>query len=58
MREGILEASALDDFVGRGLFSLPYYRTSWPLYRDFLSASFFQEMEARLGLDPSVEAVL
>ena len=54
--EGILDETALD-FGGFGLFSLPYYRTSWPIYRPFLSSNFVEQFETRYGLDPTVEAI-
>ena len=56
VKEGILAPEALD-FGGKGLFKLPYYRTSWSLYRDHLSSEFVEEFEKRYELDPSVEAV-
>ncbi|MEN8158506.1 MAG: hypothetical protein ABFS41_00380 [Myxococcota bacterium] len=56
IREGILDPGALD-FGGAGLFLLPYYRTSWPLYRGYLSAPFVRDFEKQYDLDPSIEAV-
>jgi hypothetical protein len=55
IRAGILEPDALD-FGGAGLFLLPYYRTSWMLYRGYLSSSFVPEFEAKYDLDSSIEA--
>jgi hypothetical protein len=57
VREGILDPDALD-FGGAGLFSLPYYRTSWPIYRPFLSSVFVEDFERRYDLDASIEAIL
>jgi hypothetical protein len=57
IREGILDPDALD-FGGTGLFLLPYYRASWPIYRNYLSAAFVKEFEERYELDPSMEAIL
>lgn len=57
IREGILDADALD-FGGAGAFRLPYYRTSWPLYRPYLSAAFAEAFERQLGLDPSIKVIL
>ena len=54
VREGILNPDAVD-FGGKGLFVLPYYRTSWPLYREFLNSAFVDDFEKRYGLDPSIE---
>lgn len=56
VKEGILPPEALD-FGGKGLFVLPYYRTSWSLYREHLASSFVEEFERLHELDPSVEAV-
>ncbi len=56
IREGILAPDALD-FGGAGLFLLPYYRTSWPLYRGYLSSPFVRDFEKQYDLDPSIEAV-
>jgi hypothetical protein len=55
IRAGILDPEALD-FGGAGIFLLPYYQTSWPVYRAFLSSAFVSEFEARFGLDPSIPA--
>ena len=56
VREGILSEGALD-FGGRGLFELPFYRTSWPILKPFLSSSFTPDFEKRYSLDPDVETV-
>ena len=55
IRAGILERDALD-FGGAGLFRLPFYRSSWPLYRGYLSSSFVTEFESKYELDPSLAA--
>jgi hypothetical protein len=57
IREGILDPDALD-FGGAGTFLLPYYRTSWPLYRQYLSSAFVNDFENQYGLDPSIKVVL
>ena len=57
VRAGIVGEDALD-FGGAGLFRLPYYQTSWPIYRNYLSTAFVGQFEERYGLDPSIEAVL
>jgi hypothetical protein len=54
--EGILGEDALD-FGGKGLFELPFYKTSWPILRPFLSSSFVVEFEKRYSLDPSIDTV-
>ena len=56
VREGILGQQALD-FGGKGLFELPFYRTSWPILKPFLSSSFSGDFEKRYGLDPEIETV-
>lgn len=56
IREGILPPEARD-FGGSGLFRLPYYRTSWPLYRGYLTTVFVRDFEKQYDLDPSIEAV-
>jgi hypothetical protein len=56
IREGILDPGALD-FGGAGLFLLPYYRTSWSLYRDYLTSDFVRDFEKQYDLDPTIEAV-
>ena len=54
IREEILASDAFD-FGGEGLFSLPYYRTSWPLYRGYLGSNFVDDFERRYELDPALE---
>lgn len=56
VREGLLDEQSLD-FGGKGLFEMPFYRTSWPILKPFLSASFAADFERRLSLDPNVETV-
>jgi len=56
VREGILGEEALD-FGGKGLFELPFYRTSWPILKPFLSSSFTARFEELYGLDPNVETI-
>lgn len=55
IREGILDPDALD-FGGAGLFLLPYYRTRWPLYRDYLSTRFVDAFEKQYEFDLSIDA--
>lgn len=52
---GILDDSSLD-FGGQGIFQLPYFKTSWPLYRSFLASEFVEEFERKSGLDPTINA--
>ena len=56
VREGILDEEALD-FGGRGLFELPFYRTSWPIMKPFLSSTFVVDFERRHALDPNVDTI-
>ena len=56
IQEGILSPDMLADFGGKGLFVLPYYRTSWSIYRDHLSSQLVDEFERQYELDPEVAA--
>lgn len=56
IEQGILGPEMLADFGGKGLFAFPYYRGSWPLYREHLSSGFAKEFERRYDLDPSIPA--
>lgn len=56
VREGILGEQALD-FGGKGLFELPFYRTSWPILKPFLSSPFTDEFEKLYSLDPRIETI-
>jgi len=56
IQEGILSPDMLADFGGKGLFVLPYYRTSWSLYRENLSSSLINAFERQYELDPAVAA--
>ena len=56
VREGLLDEKSLD-FGGKGLFELPFYRTSWPILKPFLSSSFAADFEKRYSLDPNLETV-
>jgi hypothetical protein len=49
MNEGILGSNARD-FGGKGLFELPYFAESWPLYKQHLSSKFVAEMERDFDL--------
>lgn len=55
-REGVISFGALHGFTGAPVFSSPYYRSSWPLYRENVGSAFAEDFERRNGLDPSVEA--
>ena len=44
IRAGILEEDA-QDFGGAGLFLLPYYRGSWPLFRPYFNSRFVKLFE-------------
>lgn len=47
--EGILDSNARD-FGGKGLFVLPYFAESWPLYKQHLRSTFVAEMERDFDL--------
>ena len=47
--EGILDSSARD-FGGKGLFVLPYFAESWPLYKNHLSSALVAKMERDFDL--------
>jgi hypothetical protein len=52
VREGLLDSASVS-FGGEGLFSLPYYRTSWGHYRNYLSPDFIEPFEKAHSLDPN-----
>lgn len=52
IRSGVVGVEAMD-FGAIGCFKLPYYRTSWALYKDFPSIEFVKEFERRFDLDPN-----
>jgi hypothetical protein len=52
IRSGVVGVEALD-FGATGCFKLPYYRTSWAAYKEFLSTEFVKEFEERFDLDPN-----
>ena len=54
VREGILSQQALD-FGAQELFEMPFYRTSWPILKPFLSSSFTDDFEKRYSLDPDIK---
>jgi hypothetical protein len=56
VRAGTVDEGALD-FGAKGMFELPFYRTSWPILRPFLSASFVDDFEKRYSLDPETETI-
>ncbi len=55
IRAGILDEEALD-FGGAGLFRLPYYKSSWPLYRPYMSNPFVEKFEQAYELKTNAEA--
>ena len=55
IRAGILEEDA-QDFGGAGLFLLPYYRSSWPIFRPYFNSKFVQMFEAQHNFDRAIEA--
>ena len=57
IKAGVLDSSSID-FGGAGVFTLPYFRDSWPFYRIYLSSSFVEDFEIRYSLEPDKEFVL
>ncbi len=55
IRAGILEEDA-QDFGGAGPFLLPYYRSSWPIFRPYFNSKFVQMFEAQHNFDRAIEA--
>ena len=53
-KEGILDPED-SDITGMPLFTLPYYRASWPHYREVIISCFVEEFENNNNLDPSIE---
>ena len=56
--EGVIDPDAYEYFGGKGLLRSQYYKTSWPVYRRYLSEKFNDEFENIFNLDPSIEANL
>ncbi len=52
---GILDADG-QDFGGAGLFLLPYYRTSWPLFRPYFNTKFGEMFEKQYNFDRTLDA--
>jgi len=50
VRDGVLEQRALDEFVGRGIFDLPFYRAGWAFHRQVLGRPFVEYVEKLHGL--------
>jgi hypothetical protein len=55
VREGILDSTTMG-FGAKGMFLLPYYRTSWSFYRQNLSPRFVAEFEMAHSLGNSPES--
>lgn len=55
VREGILPPDAYRNFGAAGMINSPFYRESWPLYRDYLSERFVEDFEKAFDLDPTHE---
>ena len=55
IRAGILETDA-QDFGGAGLFLLPYYRSSWPLFRPYFNSKFVEMFENQHRFDTALLA--
>lgn len=55
IQAGILDEDA-QDFGGAGLFLLPYYRSSWPLFRPYFNTNFVRKFETQHNFDLSLDA--
>lgn len=55
IRAGILEEDA-QDFGGAGLFLLPYYRSSWPIFRPYFNTKFVAMFEKQHNFDLNIDA--
>lgn len=55
IKAGALSADA-QDFGGAGLFSLPYFKTSWVLYRRYFSSGAVGQFEKQFNLGPTLVA--
>jgi len=55
IRAGILEEDG-QDFGGAGLFRLPYYRSSWPLFRPYFNTKFVEMFEEQHKFDRTIDA--
>ena len=53
-REGIFDDEAYD-FTGSSMFSLPFYRSSWPLFRPQYGSSFVTHFEKQYDLGSSID---
>jgi hypothetical protein len=58
VNDGVLDQKALNDFVGQGIFLLPFYRSNWALHRQILDPGFVQYVEKKHGLDSHTTAPL
>jgi hypothetical protein len=56
IREGVLEVDAYTNFTGISFFGTNYYKTSWPLFKDYLGKVFTDELEKVFQLDPKIES--
>jgi hypothetical protein len=56
VRDGILDPRALEEYPGRIVFGLPFFRAEWPLIKSTLSAPFAQFAEGRHDLAATLEA--
>jgi hypothetical protein len=50
--EGVLDATSMA-FGAKGMFLLPYYRTSWSFYRQNLSPRFVADFEGKYSMGAS-----
>ena len=50
VQEGVLPPRVLDEFSGGPLFSTPYFRSSWHVFRNFIPGTLAVHMEERFDL--------
>lgn len=50
VQEGVLPPRVLDEFSGGPLFSTPYFRSSWHVFRNFIPRTLAAHMEERFDL--------
>jgi hypothetical protein len=51
IREGVLNADAINNFSARNIFESPYYRSAWPYIKPNLSPDVIMELERLFNLN-------
>ena len=52
IREGVLPSGAVDNFSGRDLLKSPYYKDSWPLFKNAFDPLYVKEYEDSIFSNP------